>query len=191
MIETDAWPFVRARWFSTVTPERPRKVRVIVWHDMEYDETLRAAEDVAHYFATTDTRASAHVCIDADSVVQCVKDSNIAFAAPGCNADGIHLELAGYIRQTREQWLDDYGTKLIDRACRVAAQYCAKYDIPPVHLTNDQLEHGDRGMVGHVQCSTVYKKSDHQDPGPNFPWDVVVPLVEKYYAERINGTPIV
>ncbi len=185
--ETDRWPRVQARWFGLVPPGRPRTVRLIVWHDMEYDETLTAAEDVAHYFATTDRQASAHVCIDADSVVQCVPDSDVAYAAPGCNADGIHLELAGRARQTREEWLDDYGRRLLDRACEVAAQYCVKYDIPPVHLTDAELAAGAKGMVGHAQCSAVYKKSDHTDPGPNFPWDLVVAGTLAHYHLRLNS----
>lgn len=183
MIETDAWPLVQARWYTA--PANPRAVRVIVIHDMEYPEKSTAAEEIAHYFATTDTKASAHICVDSDSIVQCVRDSHIAFAAPGCNADGIQIELAGYGRQSREEWLDEYGKKLLENAARAAGQYCAKYTIPPLRLTNTELRSGGRGLVGHHQVSEVYQKSDHTDPGPNFPWDVFIPLVEAHYKARI------
>lgn len=186
--ETDNWPFVKARWFTEVLKERPRKVRVIVLHDMEYPEKLTAAEDIAHYFATMpDGRvASAHICVDADSIVQCVKDRNVAFGAKGANADGIHIELAGYQRQTREQWLDDYGQRLLARACDAAAQYCVKFDIPPTHLTDEQLQAGWPGMVGHDQVSRVYKASDHTDPGPQFPWDFVLDTIGPIYLKRLR-----
>jgi hypothetical protein len=184
--ETDSWPFVQARNFKSLKGEAPRKVRLIVIHDMEFPERLSAAEEVARYFATTPTPASAHICVDADSVVQCVYDRDVAYAAPGANSDGIQVELAGYARQTREQWLDDYGRRMLDRAARAVAQYCRKFSVPAVHLTNDQLRAGKRGIIGHYQASQVYKKSDHMDPGKNFPWDVFLSLVHAH-AVRIGA----
>lgn len=183
MIETDVWPVRRARWFTEHGPSRA--VRVIVIHDMEAPEKGSTAEDVARYFATTDVKASAHVCVDNNSIVQCVADSDVAYAAPGCNSDGIQIEMAGYGNQTRDQWLDEYGVALIDRAADAAAQYCLKYIIPPRHLTNAELEAGERGIVGHVQVSEVYQRSDHTDPGPNFPWDVFMDRVVAYHADRL------
>lgn len=180
--ETDAWPFVQARHFKSLKGLPPRKVRVIVIHDMEYPESLRAAEDVARYFATPNTVASAHVCIDADSIVQCVYDRDIAYAAPGANHDGIQIELAGYARQTAAEWDDAYSRRLLDRAARAVAQYCRKFSVPSVHLTNQQLKDGARGLCGHYQVSQVYKKSDHMDPGPNFPWTAFIGKVWKAYA---------
>jgi N-acetyl-anhydromuramyl-L-alanine amidase AmpD len=184
MIETDRWPFVPARWFGDVPAATPRRVRVIVIHDMEYPEKSTAAEDVARYFATTPTPASAHICVDNTSIVQCVKDSDVAYAAPGCNHDGIQIELAGYARQTRGQWIDEYGVGLLERAANATAQYCLKYGIPPVHLTNEQLRAGAKGIVGHVQVSQVYQKSTHTDPGPNFPWDIFLGRVAVWHARR-------
>ncbi len=184
MIETDNWPFVAAKHFTAVPPAQRRHVRVIVVHDMEADEKGSTAEDIARYFATTDTLASAHLCIDNNSIVQCVHDRDVAWAAPGCNSDGIQLELAGYGAQTREQWLDAYSLAVIENASNAAAQYCLKYDLPPIHLTNEQLEAGEKGIIGHYQASAVYKKSDHTDPGQNFPWDVFMDHVSMYLAKR-------
>lgn len=181
--ETDNWPFLQAKNFTKVTGKK-RKVRLLVVHDMEYDENLKAAEQVAKYFSTTTTKASAHICVDADSIVQCVKDSDVAWAAPGCNNDGIQLEMAGYMKQTREQWLDKYGIQMLARAADAAAQYCLKYDLPIIHLTNAQLVAGGAGIIGHVQASQVYKRSDHQDPGPNFPWDYFMTQLNAAYLSR-------
>lgn len=173
MIETDIWPFVPAKFFTAVPKTQRRAVRVIVMHDMEAPEKGDTAEAIARYFRDMpDNRpASAHVCVDNNSIVQCVHDNNVANAAPGCNNDGIQIELAGYGNQTRAQWLDEYGLGVLDLGALAAAQYCLKYDIPAVHLTNDQLRAGQRGIIGHYQASEVYQKSDHTDPGPNFPWD--------------------
>ncbi|HEX8244287.1 MAG TPA: N-acetylmuramoyl-L-alanine amidase [Longimicrobium sp.] len=181
--ETDKFPFVKARHFTHM--DGRRAVRLIVIHDMEFPETANAAEVIAKDFATSDRVASAHICVDSDSVVQCVLDNDIAFAAPGANSDGIQIELAGFMKQTREQWLDPFGVLLLDRGADVAAQYCLKYDIPVRHLTNAELaDKSKRGFIGHVQASQVFKKSDHQDPGPGFPWDFFLGRVEKHLNER-------
>lgn len=164
-------------------------VRVIVIHDMEYDERSDAAERVANYFANTDRNASAHYCVDNDSIVQCVWDSDVAWAAPGCNHDGIQIELTGYARQSREEWLDEFGKQMLDRAADLTAQLILKFHLNPKHLTNDELRAGHSGVVGHNQVSEVYKKSSHWDPGPNFPWDYFMELVNKYVRHYENDEP--
>lgn len=184
MSETDYWPFIPARWFTKVGPSKPRKVRVIVIHDMEFPERITAAEDVARYFNTTNTKASAHICVDNNSIVQCVYDSDVAYAAPGCNSDGIQIELAGYGNQSRAQWLDAYGISLLALASDAVAQYCIKFMIPVKHLTDAELKAGKKGIIGHYQASKVYKKSDHTDPGKDFPWDYFIESVALFYEER-------
>lgn len=186
MIDTDLWPVVKARWFTKwASPGSGRRpVRVIVMHDMEAPEKGETAENVARYFATTDTKASSHICVDNNTIVQCVKDNDIAYAAPGCNSDGIQIELAGYGRQTRAEWLDPYSLALIDLGANATAQYCLKYDIPPRQLTNTLLLAGARGIIGHYQASAVYKKSNHTDPGANFPWEHFMELVNVYHRAR-------
>lgn len=184
MYETENWPFIKARWYHAVTTGR-RPVRVVVIHDMEAPETSQTAENVAKYFATTDTQASAHICVDNNSIVQCVKDNDVAWAAPGANADGIQIEMAGYGNQTREQWLDFYGIGLLALVSDATAQYCLKYDLPVRHLTNAELQAGLKGIVGHYQVSAVYKQSSHTDPGLNFPWDdYFIPSVLNFYNAR-------
>ena len=181
--ETDNWPFVAAKHFTRV--DGKRAVRLIVIHDMEFKETANAAEVIARDFATSDRVASAHICVDSDSIVQCVLDNNVAFAAPGANNDGIQIELTGFAKQTREEWLDPFGVLLLDRGAAAAAQYCLKYDIPVRQLTNEQLaDKSQRGLVGHRQVSQVFKKSDHMDPGLNFPWDFFLDRVQKHLSAR-------
>jgi N-acetyl-anhydromuramyl-L-alanine amidase AmpD len=187
--ETDSWPFVRARWFTPIEGKR-RDVRVIVIHDMEFPERKDSAEVIAHDFAhrPPDQKASAHLCIDNDSIIQCVRDNDVAFAAPGANNDGIQIELAGFGAQKAAEWLDLYGTQMLGLAADAVAQYCLKYNIPIRWLTDGELFKGERGIVGHVQVSHVYHKSDHTDPGPNFPWlhflSMVVQAKRKVLTKR-------
>lgn len=181
--ETESWPYIEAKYYG---PKRTNPVRLGVIHDMEFPEKLTAAEDVAHYFQHPDpgTKPSAHVCIDNDSVIQCVRDSYVANAAPGCNHDGIQLELAGYGNQSPAQWRDAYSIGLLAIAADVAAQYSLKYGLPIKHLTDSELKSGQSGWIGHDQASRVYHLSDHTDPGPQFPWPRFMSIMSAFYNER-------
>lgn len=189
--ETDNFPVIKARFFTDVTEKR--QPRVIVIHSMESPEKGDTAENVARFFQNPgeNRKVSAHLCIDNNSIVQCVFDNDIAFAAPGANRDGIQLELAGFARQTRNEWLDPFSILVLENAANAAAQYCLKYNIPVRHLTNAELKSGQKGIVGHGQVSEVFKKSDHTDPGKGFPWDHFIDRVKHHHAERLKRFNVV
>ena len=86
---------------------RQRALRLIVIHTMEAPETPTTAENIAAYFASGNVVASAHACVDQDSLVICLPMSDTAFAAPGANADGYQVEHAGYAAQDDAGWADD------------------------------------------------------------------------------------
>ena len=162
---------------------RTRKVRVVVVHTMESPERATTAEDVArNWFAKTAARTSAHYCVDADSIVQCVSEADTAWAAPGANADGIQIELAGRAGQGATGWADPYSVAELDLAARLVADICTRHNIPIRKLTREQLAAGERGIIGHVDASAVYRLSDHTDPGPDFPWDQVIAKARAYAA---------
>lgn len=166
--ETDKWPFVKTRYFTKSSTRRD--VRVIVVHSIEAPEKGDTAEQTAKYFQNPKKKVSAHICVDNNSIVQCVLDNDVAYAAPGANHDGIQIEMAGFARQSEADWLDPYSTLVIENAANAAAQYCLKYTIPVRRLTNAKLGDGKtKGIVSHSQVSEVFKKSTHTDPGKGFP----------------------
>jgi hypothetical protein len=174
-----AYPFIPAKNY---TKGRIAKVRVIVIHDMEAGEVKGTARSVAGRFGSDHApQASAHYCVDRDEIIQCVRDEDTAWHAPGCNADGIGIEHAGMAKQSRRDWTDPYSARMLVRSAKLTAALCRKHGIPPVHLTSEELRAGKKGIVGHVQVSAVYKRSDHWDPGPNFPWDVYLTSVKAEY----------
>ncbi len=177
MIDITQPTLVPAKWTGPRVLNRP--VDLIVIHAMQYAERPDAAEIIANDFATrsADNKASAQWCIDNNSAVRCVDDDVVAYAAPGANKNGVHLELAGFSEQDAAGWHDAFSIDVLENTAEIIVQYCKKYAIPPVHLTNDELKAGQRGIVGHKQVSDVYKLSDHQDPGPNFPWDYLLARV--------------
>lgn len=181
--ETENWPFVQAKWFGE---KRSGPPRLIVIHDMEFTERMDAAEIIAHDFATrpATSKASAHICVDNNSIVQCVKDSYVAYAAPGANHDGIQIELAGFGAQKTTDWRDLYSNAMLAIAADAVAQYSLKYDIPIIHLSDDALRKGNRGIVGHDSVTRVFRKSDHSDPGSNFPWSRFISWAKASCEER-------
>lgn len=163
---------------------RQKPIRLVVIHDMESPETATTAEQVARYFARPSVGASAHVCADNDSRVRCVADASTAWAAPGANADGLQLELAGYARQSFAGWMDDYSEQMLrTQAAPQVREWCVKYLIPMRRLSNEELAAGEKGIVGHRQVSQVYKRSTHSDPGEGFPWSQFIAMV------RDDATP--
>lgn len=183
--DTDTWPFVKAKWFKDIVNQK-REVRVIVIHTMQAPEKDKTAENVAKYFQglPSTKKASAHLCIDNNSIVQCVSDNDVAWAAPGANHNGIQLELAGYAGQSSAEWDDVYSKALLENAANAAAQYCLKYDLPRKHLNNAELKAGNEGIIGHDQATQVFKLGNHTDPGKNFPWKDFIDIVEHYYLKR-------
>lgn len=175
---------VTARWFHK---GRISPIRLIVVHSMEWTETTTTAEDCARMFATMNRQASAHVCVDSNSAVRCVADKDTAWAAPGANADGLQMELAGFARQKRDDWLDNYGQDLLAQAAAVAAGWCRLHKIPVKLLSRAELKAGKKGFTSHADVSAVYKRSDHTDPGSGFPWDVFLNLVREHLAGEDEG----
>jgi N-acetyl-anhydromuramyl-L-alanine amidase AmpD len=176
-----AIPFVQARNF---TRGRQAQIDVLVIHTMESPEKPNTAEDVAHWFAGSSApQASAHYCIDGNSVVQCVHDTDVAWHAPGANHNGLGFEHAGKAAQTAHDWSDDYSLKCLDLSAELVAQKCREHDIPVVWLHPADLQAGKRGITGHVQVSQAFKKSDHSDPGLAFPVQAYLARVKKHLGD--------
>lgn len=104
--------FIAARWF---TPGRTSAVDVCVWHTGETQELATSAEGMGRYFASLPAtrRASAHHGCDSDSTVDYVHEHDVAYAAPGANHDGVHVELSGRAAQTAAGWNDDYSQAML------------------------------------------------------------------------------
>nr|DAX48454.1 MAG TPA: N-acetylmuramoyl-L-alanine amidase [Caudoviricetes sp.] len=160
----------------------------MVIHTMEAPEGPQTAENVARYFASGQVVASAHMCVDQDSVVYCLPASAVAFAAPGCNHDGYQVEHAGYARQSPEEWGDAASVAMLQLSAQATREIADSLGIPLRHLTDDELAAGMSGFVGHDQVSRVYKRSDHTDPGPSFPWSYYMGLVTGESAQLAIDT---
>lgn len=167
---------------------RNKALRLIVIHTMEAPESPKTAENIAAYFASGAVIASAHACVDQDSVVVCLPPSDTAFAAPGANSDGYQVEHAGYASQDGAGWNDAESQAMLRLSAAHTREIALAAGIPLRHLSDDELAAGAAGFVGHDQVSRVYKRSDHWDPGMNFPWSQYMSLVNDGEATTEDNT---
>ncbi len=155
-----------------------------VLHSMEGAEASTKAESVSQWFAGKNSRfpaprSSAHYACDSDSIVQMVRHKDVAWAAPGANRHGIHLEHAGKARQTSAQWRDAFSEPMLQLSAFLNGGICLKHKLPIRFVERDGLDRGDKGITTHneVTRSNLSDKGSHTDPGKNFPMDWYLGLV--------------
>lgn len=172
--------FVQAKNY-TWAKRTPADVQWIVIHSMESDEKPTVAEAVAGWFAGPNApRASAHFCIDNDSIVQSVKCEHVAWHAPGANRVGIGLEHAGRARQVESDWFDEFSKAMLEeQSAPLCAYLCRKWGVPATFVDAAALSAGKPGITTHHEVSKAFKKSDHWDPGVGFPM--------QWYVERVQN----
>jgi hypothetical protein len=175
-------PFIACKNVTRVYPsERP--INHIVIHTMENPEKPGAAENVALWMAGKNApAASAHYFIDLDSVIQGVRDQDVAWHAPGVNSTGIGLEHSGFAKQTPEEWDDLPSRAILSLSAKLSAILAQRYDIPLVWLTPAELANKKRGFCTHADASQAFPGPGrtHWDPGPNFPKTGYMAMVQSH-----------
>ena len=179
-------PFVQAKNCKILFP-KTRKIDLITMHCMENDEKPDQAENVALWFANKIAKypapmASAHFCLDSDSIVQCVRVQDVAYHAPGANHNGIGIELFGRARQTAAEWRDAPSQACLKLAASLVAKLCDEYDLPSFKVSPDELRAGGaRGICGHFDVSLAFppKANAHWDPGTGFVWGEFLAMVSQ------------
>jgi len=168
----------------TATYHGPRRtlqdIRLIVLHSTEG----RTAESAARYFASPERTGSAHFVIDADYCFRTLAPTWVAWAAPGANHDGLHIEQAGFAHWTREQWL---AAGVVERVSYRVAVWARLLGVPLRWLTDAQLRGGSaRGLTTHAQVTRVFPgpHRDHWDPGPSYPRDLLLRRA-RYWSGRL------
>jgi hypothetical protein len=164
--------------FKAVHSSGRRELSEILWIVLHDTESLTAAS-AASWFENTKSKGSANFCLDAAICYRTLAPTEIPWAAPGANVNGLHFEMAGFAHWTRTEWLAHHGT--IHRAAYRAAYWAGALGIPPKLLTDKQLAgRKTKGFITHRQVSRVFRGSDHTDPGERFPLDVFMKDVRSF-----------
>lgn len=170
--------FIKAKHFTEVSQ---REIDLLVIHTMEFPEIPSAAEDVAKFFANSNApEASAHYCLDNNSAVQCVRDNDVAWAAPGINHNGLHFEFSGYAKQGegRHGWDDEYSNDLLENAAHLFARKGLRYHIPADLIEPRDLKRGRSGITSHNFATIAFgPEGGHTDPGKDFPYEQFISRV--------------
>ncbi len=154
----------------------PGSVRIIVLHSTESQGTAAA---VASYFQSPSSGGSTQLVVGDDGCFRCVPDLKQPAGAPGANSDGLHIEVVGMAKWTREEWLER--PIRLDNCARALAEWSQTYRIPLAFVDAAMLKTGRaRGVTTHREVSQAFKKSDHWDPGAGFPIDVVLEKARMY-----------
>jgi LysM repeat protein len=138
-----------------------------------------AAENEASYASHRPDAISAHLFIDDDSAVQCVRLDHVAYGCyPTGNSRSIQLELAG-----RSGHLTP---ATIARAANFAAIICHSWALPIRRLTAPDLRRGTKGICGHADVTAAWHTgrdagASHTDPGA-FPWNTFLARVKTVTA---------
>jgi N-acetyl-anhydromuramyl-L-alanine amidase AmpD len=173
-------PFVPAEHY---TPAGRSAVDLVVLHSAESLERSGSAWRIATYFAGKAAdpapRASCHWVVDDAETIQCVREEDVGWHAPGANHNSIGIEHAGKASQDEAGWRDDFSAAMLLRSIELCAAICARWSIPAALVTVTGLASLARGITTHDAVSRAFGRSTHTDPGPAFP------LV--WYVERVRG----
>lgn len=107
------------------------------------------------------------------------------FHAPPLNKTWLSICLPGYARQTRAEWLDAESRALINGAAHYIVDMHRRHGFPLERRTPTELRAGLGGITDHDSVSKAWGQTDHWDPGPQFPWDVLFADI----AELTTPTP--
>lgn len=163
------WRSIRAAHY---TPGRASPISLVVVHCTEGS----TAEGAARWFANPRSAGSAQVVVDDEFVYRCVDDRDTAWHARGANSIGLGLEIAGFARWSRDEWLAHMPR--LREAARIHAGWNRAYSIPLVESTTRGY-HSHAGLPG----------NDHTDPGAGFPWDVYLDAVREFSGLPVEQGP--
>lgn len=95
------------------------------------------------------------------------------FHAPPLNKTWWGICIPGRAAQKRAEWLDEPSLAGIRAVAWFIIEKAAVDGFPLEYVDAAGLKAGRRGYTSHYQVSLAFGQTNHTDPGPGFPWDVL------------------
>lgn len=158
-----------------MAPSSSRHGARVIWAVIHTAEGARTVDSLAAWFNRAGSNASAHALADDDRVMDnFVPYSLAAWTLRGGNTRSDNLELCGFADWTRAEWLNHMG--MLRHAAGWIRTRCLSRGIPMVKIGPADVAAGRPGVIGHVDYTNGTGDGTHWDPGPNFPWDLVMQM---------------
>lgn len=160
-------------------PSSSRNGARVIWVALHTAEGSRRTGDLYAFF-DRNQNASSHAGADGIGLSDGWVDINrSAWTLLNGNPRSVNLEMCGFARWTREQWLST-GTvdgvvnprNMVRNAALWARRMCDTFGVPRRKLTPAQVGRGESGVLMHWDYSLGTGDGDHWDIGDGFPWDV-------------------
>lgn len=151
---------------------RGQSVRLVVIHTAEGSTTI---ESLGGWFQNPSAQVSSHTgCDDKPNTVgEYVRRDGVAWTQANANGYSVATELCGFAKWSAADWASH--PVMLQNCAAWIAEECAAFGIPIVRLTAAQAQDGrSRGVCGHVDLGVA--GGNHWDPGPSFPWDLVMSM---------------
>src|SRR5690606_34749342 len=142
-------------------------------------DNTASAEAENSYAKRRPDSVSSHYYVDHDSIVQSLDTDLRAFHAGSKigNDRAIAYEITGLATLSEQKWLESVAWPLLVRQMR---RDMAAHGIAPRRLTVEQMKAGRlSGVVTHNDMRLAWGGTDHTDPGPNFPMDHLLTLLNE------------
>lgn len=160
-----------------------RKVRLVAVHTTEGG----TVESIQNYFLTARKGSSHALADDVKMKDNLISYDRAAWTLRSGNAISDNLELCGYASWTRTQWINEHPNLLLF-ASQWVADRCKARNIPCIKLSPADVAAGKSGVIGHVDWTKGMNDGTHWDPGPGFPWDIVIANAQNLLAVGTGGS---
>lgn len=164
-------PRVHRNWLGRMSTHGKHRPRRIVIHSTEsYDrEGPSDVDGVFGFWQRQGRGLGAHLVIDAEGITgRGAYATQMTWAVAGANTGSIHIELIGFAKFSRLDWMRLSRRRQLNVAAKWCAWYCHRFGIRPARSTVSGI------------CRHADFPGTHWDPGPGFPMRWFLWRVRRY-----------
>ena len=156
----------------------------VIWIAIHTAEGARRVDDLQAFFDRS-TNASSHAGADDEKLEEGWVPYDLAsWTLRSGNRFSDNLELCGFASWSRAEWLKHMG--MLTHAGRWIRSRCLARGIPIVKLTPTDVDFNRSGVIGHHDYTLGTGDGTHWDPGPGFPWDVVMAIARGESSQSMD-----